>query len=102
LGGCAASAVGRAGPFVRTSEPVREARVEVEEYPWARVHVRGAPHPHSFVRTSAERRLTTVTCDGEAATAVSGLANLVVLRSAGSEFRGFARDRYTTLEETHD
>jgi len=88
--------------FVRTCEPVREARVEVEEYPWAHVHVRGAPHPHSFVRTSAERRLTTVTCDGEAATAVSGLADLVVLRSAGSEFRGFARDRYTTLEETHD
>src|SRR5215472_2177568 len=88
--------------FVRTCEPVREARVEVEEYPWAHVQVRGAPHPHSFVRTSAERRLTTVTCDGEDATAVSGLADLVVLRSAGSEFRGFARDRYTTLEETHD
>jgi len=88
--------------FVRTSDRVREARVEVEEYPWAHVHVRGAPQPHSFVRTSAERRLTTVTCDGEDATAVSGLADLVVLRSAGSEFRGFARDRYTTLQETGD
>src|SRR5215472_6097060 len=88
--------------FVRTSDRVREARVEVEEYPWAHVQVRGAPHPHSFVRASAERRLTTVTCDGQDASAVSGLADMVVLRSAGSEFWGFARDRYTTLEETHD
>ena len=88
--------------FVRTCGPVREARVEVEEYPWAHVQVRGAPHPHSFVRASAERRLTTVTCDGQDASAVSGLADLVVLRSAGSEFWGFATDRYTTLEETHD
>jgi urate oxidase len=88
--------------FVRTCEPVRQARVQVEEYPWAHVQVDGAPHPHSFVRTSAERRLTTVTCDSEDAAAVSGLADLVVLRSAGSEFWGFARDRYTALEETHD
>lgn len=88
--------------FVRTCEPVRQARVHVEEYPWAHVQVDGAPHPHTFLRTSSERRLTAVTCESEEASAVSGLADLVVLRSAGSEFWGFARDRYTTLEETHD
>lgn len=88
--------------FVRTCKPVRQARVHVEEYPWAHVQVDGAVHPHTFLRTSAERRLTDVTCDGEEATTASGLADLVVLRSAGSEFWGFARDRYTTLEDTHD
>lgn len=88
--------------FVRTCEPVRQASVHVEEYPWAHVQVDGAPHPYTFVRSSAERRLTEVTCDGEEARAASGLADLVVLRSAGSEFWGFARDHYTTLEETHD
>jgi urate oxidase len=33
---------------------------------------------------------------------VSGLKDLVVLKSTGSEFRGFLTDRYTTLRETTD
>jgi urate oxidase len=33
---------------------------------------------------------------------VSGLKDLTLLKSTGSEFRGFLADRYTTLEETHD
>ena len=33
---------------------------------------------------------------------VSGLTGLVVLKSTGSEFTGFPRDRYTTLAETTD
>lgn len=88
--------------FVETRKPVRQACVHIEEYPWARVDVNEIPHPHSFVRGSAERRLTTVTCGPADASVVSGLADLVVLKSAGSEFRGFARDRYTTLDDTPD
>jgi len=33
---------------------------------------------------------------------VSGLADLVVLKSTGSEFTGYIKDRYTTLQETTD
>jgi urate oxidase len=33
---------------------------------------------------------------------VSGLADVVVLKSTGSEFHGFPRDAYTTLAETDD
>jgi len=33
---------------------------------------------------------------------VSGLTGLVVLKSTGSEFWGFPRDRYTSLAETRD
>jgi urate oxidase len=33
---------------------------------------------------------------------VSGLRDLVVLKSTGSEFAGFLKDQYTTLDETHD
>jgi urate oxidase len=46
--------------------------------------------------------MTTVTVEGEQAWVVSGLRDLVVLNSAGSEFWGFAKDRYTTLAETTD
>ncbi len=33
---------------------------------------------------------------------VSGLQDLVVLKSTGSEFKGFLRDRYTTLADADD
>jgi len=86
--------------FVETRRPVKRAVVRIEEYPWQRIEVDGAAHSHSFVRASAERRLTTATCEPGKESVVSGLADLVVLKSGGSEFRGFARDRYTTLEGT--
>jgi urate oxidase len=88
--------------FVREFEAVRRARIAVEEYPWARIMVGGKPHPHAFVRAGSERRLAMATCTSEAEWVVGGLADLVVLKSTGSEFRGFPRDRYTTLEETSD
>ncbi len=40
--------------------------------------------------------------DGPDAYVVSGLTDLTVLKSTGSEFTGFPRDHYTTLAETTD
>jgi len=92
--------------FVGDIEPVSAARVEVEEYRWERVSVAGQPHPYTFVRASDEVRTTAVTVaagePAQRAWVISGLAGLVVLKSTGSEFSGFLRDRYTTLAETSD
>jgi len=88
--------------FVATSGPVRRAVARVEEFGWARISVAGAPHPHAFRRDGSERRVAVVTCEAGVAWVVSGLDDLVVLKTTGSEFHGFARDRYTTLEETRD
>jgi urate oxidase len=96
--------------FAGEIAPVGSARVEVEEYRWERVIVAGQPHPHTFKRTSDEVRTTAVTAlgiTGRTGTAgpawvVSGLKDLVVLKSTGSEFSGFLNDRYTTLAETKD
>src|SRR5205814_858999 len=88
--------------FVDGFEAVQRARVGIEEYAWKRIDAGGSPHPHAFVRASAERRLATVTCTRQSTWVVSGVTDLVVLKSTGSEFWGYPRDRYTTLEETHD
>jgi urate oxidase len=91
--------------FVTDIAPVTAARVEVEEYGWDRISVAGQPHPHAFARASSEVRTTAVTVTGEGAASewvVSGLDGLVVLKSTGSEFHGFLKDRYTTLAETDD
>jgi urate oxidase len=89
--------------FVRDIEPVSGARLTIEEYAWDRITVGGAEHDHSWVRRGQETRTTVVTVDGGGAEhVVSGLQDLVVLKSTGSEFHGFLEDPYTVLMPTHD
>jgi len=78
------------------------ARVEVEEYPWERIPVDGEGHDHAFVRRDGGVRTTAVDVTTDATVVQSGLKDLVVLKSTGSEFRGFLRDEYTTLPEADD
>jgi urate oxidase len=58
------------------------------------------------VRRGTDTRTTVVTVDGRGddrrVWVVSGLSDLTVLKSTGSEFKGFLKDRYTTLQETDD
>lgn len=77
---------------------VTGAELSAEAHSWERVH----GHDHSFVRAGRETRTTVVTRDGDETSVVSGLRDCTVLKSTGSEFHGFPRDRYTTLAETTD
>jgi urate oxidase len=82
--------------FVSTQAQIRAARVTVEAFAWERLG------PHSFRRRGDHTRVASVTVTAEQEQVVSGLAGLVLLNSTASEFRGFPRDRYTTLAETTD
>jgi urate oxidase len=88
--------------FVRDVGPVQGARIEIEEYAWQRAVVDGAEHDHTWVRRGQETRTAAVTVDAGGEHVVAGFADLVLLKSTGSEFAGFLSDEYTTLQETHD
>ncbi|MFG2474737.1 factor-independent urate hydroxylase [Streptomyces fagopyri] len=96
--------------FVTSQEPIRTARIRIEEYAWERIGTPDADSgstgadaaEHSFVRKGQETRVTQITFDGETWEVVSGLKDLVVLNSTNSEFWGFVKDRYTTLPEAYD
>ncbi|MGI8692434.1 MAG: factor-independent urate hydroxylase [Geodermatophilaceae bacterium] len=84
--------------FVAGTDSVDVARITLEDYVWDRIDDRD----HSFVRRGQEVRTAVVTVAGADAWVVSGLTDLIVLKSTGSEFAGFLVDEYTTLPETHD
>ena len=88
--------------FVDDTEPVQRARIKLEMYPWRRLDHGGQPHPHAFARDGGHVRTATVTYDGRQAWVVSGITDLLVLKTTDSEFFGFLEDRYTTLAPTHD
>jgi urate oxidase len=81
--------------FVDTTPTIHRARVHIEQYTWDRFG------PHSFSR-GAGTRTATASYDGRLAWVVSGVDDLIVLNTTGSEFHGYHKDRYTTLPETTD
>jgi urate oxidase len=83
--------------FVDSAEPITRARVKLEMYPWSRLN-----NPHAFVRDGRYVRTATVTYDGSATWVVSGVKDLVLLKTTDSEFWGYLKDNYTTLAPTND
>jgi urate oxidase len=89
-------AVRLARHFVNDFASVYRARVHIEEQAWERIH------DQAFVQTGAEKRLATVTCTDDGTWVVAGIGDMVVMKSGGSEFHGYIKDRFTTLPETTD
>lgn len=95
-------ALNLADHFLAATPAAEGARVEIDEHPWQRIN----GHDHAFVRAGRGVRTTVVNVDGSGADrtvqVVSGVKDLTVLKSTGSEFHGFLKDEFTTLAETND
>ena len=82
--------------FVNEFASVYRARVDIEEQRWQRIH------DQAFMQAGSEKRLATVTSTDDGVWVVAGIGDLVLMKSGGSEFHGYIRDRFTTLPETTD
>jgi urate oxidase len=78
-------------------------QVKIKEKTWEHLVVDGKAHPTTFVQSSVECQTAEITAarDGKISVA-SGLENLIILKTAGSEFVGFIKDSLTTLPEATD
>ena len=72
------------------------AQVRVEQYAWDRLG------RHAFSRRGGEVRTCVVEVGRETVQVTSGLHDLMLLKSTGSEFKGFLVDEFTTLAEADD
>jgi len=88
--------------FTSEFEWITGGRWLAESYAWERIVLEGDEHDHAFVRKGQEVRTAGVVADGDERHVVSGLKDLKVLKSTGSGFEGYPKDRYTTLKETND
>jgi urate oxidase len=71
----------------------------LREHPWQRL---AGDHPHAWQRGARGTRIEEVRADPGGRGHSAGIEDLLLLRSSGSAFEGFDRDRYTTLPETDD
>ncbi len=91
--------------FVLGRNPqVSQAEVSVAEKAWE--HLRAGdkkPHPTTFVQSSGERQTTKLArAQAGPFSVISGLENLVLMKTAGSAFEGYIKDSLTTLPESSD
>lgn len=96
-------AYGRALAEHFLAEPqVETATVNIRSHHWGAIDVAGTPAPDAFVRGGEGTRLATVVAGGAGTVVEAGVEDLVVLKTRRSAFKGFPRDRYTTLPDTDD
>ncbi|MGB7281179.1 MAG: urate oxidase [Candidatus Acidiferrum sp.] len=89
--------------FLRRNAQVSAARITLSEKNWEHLHTGGKPHPTTFVQSSAECQTSEIAATRDnAPTVSSGLENLVIMKTADSEFAGFLKDSLTTLPESTD
>jgi urate oxidase len=82
--------------FVSTQPQVERASIAIECHAWQR------QGRFSFVGAGAQRRIARAEATRAEATLEAGIAQHLLLKTAGSGFEGFRKDRYTTLPETSD
>jgi urate oxidase len=88
--------------FLGESPSASAARVEITSHPWERLPMGSGGHPHAFRRPGGEVRTTRVERTRENVELLSGLDGLTILKSARSAFKGFFKNRFTTLREMDD
>jgi urate oxidase len=89
--------------FLMSRNPqVSAANVKIEAVLWKRMTIDGRPHADSFLQGSNERQITWLRQDREGTTLKSGLADLVIMKTAKSGFENYIKDELTTLKETSD
>jgi len=89
--------------FLDRNPQVSVARVALSEKSWQHLFANGKSHPTTFVQSSAECQTAETAADRKGTVSVcSGLDNLIIMKTAGSEFAGFIKDSLTTLPETTD
>lgn len=89
--------------FIETYKHIHTAHISVVVHRWTRITLDGQPHPHSFFRDGAEKRIVEADAiEGKGIEVRSALSDLLVLKSTGSAFHGFIRNDFTTLPEVSD
>src|SRR5438105_7233152 len=88
--------------FLERYKQIRSANIDISERDWRRMEIDGKPHPHSFVAGGEAKMFTRAICTRNSNSVESGIRDFVILKSTGSGFENYPKDKFTTLLETAD
>jgi urate oxidase len=88
--------------FLKKYSHVASVTVETLERVWERLPIDGKPSPTNFISSGRGVPWTRTFATSGATETLSGVRDLVILKTSGSAWEGFWRDELTTLPETND
>jgi urate oxidase len=88
--------------FLDRYPQVTKVQVDTEERVWEPLTVNGSASPTNFTAAANSIPTTSITRSRQHVKINSGIRGLLILKSAGSGFKDFYRDEFTTLPETDD
>lgn len=94
--------------FLDNNSQLSNVSIRIEEKLWERISVddivtkKSVPHNHAFVSSHNEKRTAEIEMDRKQTEIKSGIKDLLVLKTTGSGFENYIKDKYTTLKETSD
>jgi urate oxidase len=89
--------------FTATQPQIDGAGASIRSIGWSPIESHAGKHPAAFIQTGPEIATATATLSRDAtAQVISGLDQVTILKTAGSAFSGFRKDKLTTLKETED
>jgi urate oxidase len=88
--------------FLDRNPRLVRVRIDLTEHLWNRITRGDRDHGHAFVRAVSEGRTAAIHGHRKRTLVGAGVADLMILKTAGSAFSGFPRDEFTTLPETRD
>lgn len=94
--------------FLENNTQVSNVEIEIEEKLWNRIMIEEKtsktfkPHTHSFINSGNEKRTAKISMGRKENFVQSGIRDLLILKTTGSGFENYIKDRFTTLIATAD
>ncbi|MEO6693918.1 MAG: factor-independent urate hydroxylase, partial [Ignavibacteria bacterium] len=93
--------------FLTSNEQISKVKIEIEEKLWNRIMINDesgetSEHDHSFVSGGNEKKTAEIIITRNEVFINSGIKDLLILKSTGSGFENYFKDKYTSLKETND
>ncbi len=94
--------------LLENNSQISRVSIDIEEKLWQRILMEDAvskkltPHSHSFVSSGEEKKTAGIILSCNETSVTSGIKDLLVLKTTGSGFENYSRDKFTSLKETKE
>lgn len=93
--------------FLKNNSQISKVKINCEEKIWKRIKFddnnnQKKQHNHSFISCGNEVRTCSLKITENKRKLLSGIKDLLVLKTTESAFEGYIKDKFTTLQETND
>lgn len=91
-----------ANHFIANNPQVTQVDIEITEHLYTQMSFDGQVHPHAYISSGNEKHTASIIQNSEGVKVISGIKDLLILKTTDSGFENYIKDQYTVLKETAD